>query len=84
MKSLFEGIAFLFTDVLFVPFDMMRELELTNWWAANAINWLLILFVWAQQLIGSSSYLYLRKITKTIKIQRLIRFYLKSKPISLR
>jgi hypothetical protein len=43
MKSLFEGIAFLFTDVLFVPFDMMRELELTNWWAANAINWLLIL-----------------------------------------
>lgn len=43
MKSFFEGFASLFVDFLFKPYDMLRELELTNWWAANAINWLLIL-----------------------------------------
>jgi hypothetical protein len=43
MKSLFEGIGSLFTDVLFVPFHMLRELELTNWWLANALNWFFIL-----------------------------------------
>ena len=43
MKSLFEGIASLFVDFLFVPMDMLRELELTNWWTANIINWVFIL-----------------------------------------
>ncbi|MFI0425747.1 MAG: uracil phosphoribosyltransferase [Flavobacterium sp.] len=43
MKSFFEGIASLFVDFLFVPMDMFRELELTNWWTANVINWLFII-----------------------------------------
>ena len=43
MKSFFEGIGSLFTDFLFVPFHALRELELTNWWLANAINWLFII-----------------------------------------
>lgn len=43
MKSFFEGIGSLFTDFLFVPFHALRELELTNWWLANAVNWLFII-----------------------------------------
>ncbi|KIX20483.1 uracil phosphoribosyltransferase [Flavobacterium sp. 316] len=43
MKSFFEGIASLFVDFLFVPFDGLRKLELSNWWAANTLNWIFIL-----------------------------------------
>lgn len=43
MKSFFEGIASLFVDFLFVPMDMFRELELSNWWTANVINWMFII-----------------------------------------
>ena len=43
MKSFFEGIASLFVDFLFVPMDMFRELELSNWWTTNIINWLFII-----------------------------------------
>ena len=43
MKSFFEAIGSLFTDFLFVPFRALRELELTNWWAANTLNWIFIL-----------------------------------------
>jgi hypothetical protein len=43
MKSFFEGIASLFVDFLFVPMDMLRELELSNWWTANVINWMFII-----------------------------------------
>jgi len=56
MKSFFEGIASLFVDFLFVPMDLFRELELSNWWTANIINWLFIIVCcvamsyWIQQL----------------------------------
>ena len=56
MKSFFEGIGSLFTDFLFVPFHALRELELTNWWLANAVNWLFIIICsvamvyWVKQL----------------------------------
>lgn len=43
MKSFFEGIASLFVDFLFIPMDLFRELELSNWWTANIINWLFII-----------------------------------------
>lgn len=43
MKSFFEAIQSLFVDFLFLPFDALRELELTNWWAANTFNWILII-----------------------------------------
>ncbi|MBF02759.1 MAG: uracil phosphoribosyltransferase [Flavobacterium sp.] len=56
MKSFFEGIGTLFTDYLFVPFHWLREMELTNWWGANTINWIFIIICcvamvyWVKQL----------------------------------
>lgn len=38
MKSIFEGIQYLFVDILFAPLDAIRTLELTSWWGANVIN----------------------------------------------
>ena len=58
MKDFFYAIQDLFVDVLFLPFDALRELELTNWWAANAVSWIftiigLVAFVyWMLQLKG--------------------------------
>lgn len=51
MKDLFEGIGWLFQEVLLLPLDALRELELTSWFAANAINWLLML-------IGAAAFVY--------------------------
>ncbi len=39
MKELFEGIAWLFEEILFIPFNALRELQLTSWFAANIMNW---------------------------------------------
>lgn len=56
MKAFFEGIAYLFEEILFAPMDWMRELELSNWWTANTINWLFIIicfganWYWIKQL----------------------------------
>ncbi|MGY5851254.1 DUF6341 family protein [Salegentibacter sp. F14] len=56
MKDFFEGIAWLFEEVLFIPLDALRELELNSWWAANAVNFIFILigfaafFYWMKQL----------------------------------
>ena len=38
MKDFFEGIQYLFEEILFAPLNMLRFLE--NWWAANSINWI--------------------------------------------
>lgn len=43
MKNFFEGIAYLFEEVLFAPFNMLREMELENWTAANTLNWIFML-----------------------------------------
>lgn len=43
MKSFFEGIQFLFVDVLFAPLDFLRALELSSWFGANAINWIFVI-----------------------------------------
>lgn len=43
MKALFEGIEYLFVEILFLPFDFIRTMELENWWAANAINWVFMI-----------------------------------------
>ena len=43
MKDFFYGIQDLFVDVLFAPFDALRALELENWFAANGVNWLLMI-----------------------------------------
>lgn len=43
MKKIFEAIQFLFEDVLLIPMDFFRALELENWWSANIINWIFVI-----------------------------------------
>ncbi|MGM1054677.1 MAG: DUF6341 family protein [Bacteroidota bacterium] len=43
MKEFFEGIASLFEDVLFIPFDLLRDLELESWFLANFMNWIFVI-----------------------------------------
>mgnify|MGYP000312462131 CR=1 FL=1 len=56
MKEIFEAIAEFHEEVLFVPFDALRELENDNWWLANAITWISIIILcvavgyWMKQL----------------------------------
>ena len=56
MRAFFEGIQTLFVDFLFLPHDLLRELELTNWWSANIVNWTLMIICtyytvyWCKQL----------------------------------
>lgn len=42
MKEFFYGIQDFFVNVAFAPLDMLRELELENWWAANTVSWLFL------------------------------------------
>ena len=56
MKDIFEAIGWLFEEVLLIPFNFLRELELSSWWAANALNFIFIIvglaafFFWMKQL----------------------------------
>ncbi|MGV6830245.1 MAG: DUF6341 family protein [bacterium] len=56
MKNFFYAIEDFFVNVAFGPFDYLRELELDNWWAANAMSWIftiigIVFFVyWMKQL----------------------------------
>ncbi|NBL65797.1 uracil phosphoribosyltransferase [Flavobacterium sp. NST-5] len=43
MKSFFEGIEYLFVEILFAPLDWLRRLELESWWAANTLNWIFMI-----------------------------------------
>lgn len=43
MKSFFEAIQYLFEEVLFIPMDLLAKTELTNWWTANLVNWILMI-----------------------------------------
>lgn len=43
MKSFFEGIQYLFEQILFVSHDYLRNLELSNWWLANIFTWIFII-----------------------------------------
>jgi hypothetical protein len=58
MKNFFEAIAYLFEEVLFTPFEMLRNHELQNWWVANGASWLFLLIgfaaatYWTLQLKG--------------------------------
>ena len=42
MKDFFNGIQELFETVFFVPFNVLRESELDNWWIANVVTWLFL------------------------------------------
>lgn len=43
MKDFFEAIAWLFENVLFLPHQFLSNLELSNWWMANGVNFLFVL-----------------------------------------
>lgn len=59
-ERLFYAIQDLFVDVLFLPLDGLRTLELDNWWAANAVSWIFTLIgivafgYWMKQLKTSN------------------------------
>ena len=56
MKACFEAIAYLFQEILLIPLNFLRELELTSWFLANGINWVFLIvgfvaaFYWIGQL----------------------------------
>ncbi len=43
MKAFFEGIAWLFEEILFLPYDLLRQLENSSWTLANSVNWIFLL-----------------------------------------
>ena len=47
LTDIFEGIAYLFEEILFIPFDFFRDLELDSWWAANALNFIFVIICFA-------------------------------------
>ncbi len=50
-KGFWEGIASLFENVLFIPYNALAKLELDNWWLANFVSWIFLL-------IGSVAFVY--------------------------
>jgi len=60
MTDVFYFIEYLFVEILFVPLDFLRILELKNWFLSNSVNFFFIIVVssaliyWTVQLIGFS------------------------------
>lgn len=56
MKAFFEGIQWLFENIFFIPQNFLRKLELSSWFGANLINWILMgvcayyMVYWVKQL----------------------------------
>jgi len=50
-KGLWEAIASVFENVLFIPYDALYKLELATWWGANLFSWIFIL-------IGAAAFTY--------------------------
>jgi hypothetical protein len=42
MKNLFETIASLFEDLLFLPYQVLTQIESFSWWLANGVSFLFI------------------------------------------
>ena len=42
-KNFFESIAWLFENILFIPYESLRSLQLDSWWAANLVSWIFLL-----------------------------------------
>jgi hypothetical protein len=83
MKKIFEGIAWLFEEILFLPFSLLRELELTHWTLANTINWMFLIVGFAAMIYWILQLNLFDKMGKRIKTPLPILFY-RSKPISFR
>lgn len=43
LRGFFEGVQDFAEEVLFLPFNKLAEIELSNWWAANGLNWIFML-----------------------------------------
>lgn len=43
MKAFFEGIAWLFEEILFLPYDLLRQIEANSWTLSNTVNWIFVL-----------------------------------------
>jgi len=41
-RSFFEGIGDLFSFIM-IPMNWLADLELSNWWIANAVNWIFVI-----------------------------------------
>ncbi len=41
-KNFFESIAYLFEEILFIPFNFLREMQLDSWWLANIVSWIFL------------------------------------------
>jgi len=60
MTDVFYFIEYLFVEILFIPLDFLRILELKNWFLSNSVNFFFIIVVssaliyWTIQLIGFS------------------------------
>jgi len=39
MKALLEVVQYIFEELLFLPFNFLKELELSSWFGANILNW---------------------------------------------
>ena len=46
-----EGIASLFENVLFIPYNALRSFQDQSWWGANIISWILFL-------VGAAAFIY--------------------------
>ena len=42
MKNFFEAIASLFQDLLFLPYQLLTQLEPSSWWLANGMSFLFL------------------------------------------
>lgn len=42
MQHLCDLIQYFFENILFAPLDYLRTIQQSNWWAANALNWIYI------------------------------------------
>ena len=42
MKNFFEAIASLFVDLLFLPYQLLAQLEPFSWWFANGMSFLFL------------------------------------------
>jgi len=43
MKAFFEVIAWLFEEILFLPYDLLRQIEASSWTLSNTVNWIFVL-----------------------------------------
>ena len=42
LRDIFYAIQEFTEEVLFVPFNVLREVELENWWMANLVSWVFL------------------------------------------